>query len=158
MHSKTLPERLPIVAILEKRPSVSRWADAYWTATGVIVGERSEAPATLLHASNDIEQYIYPGLQAKLHLDECESYYHNLKSPYPSGYILATLATDGTPIPYYFTLSFDEANSYLQGSAQVYPVPLPAELYQWLEAYVLEHYAPEPRKKRRLTDIDDKGH
>ncbi|OQX11137.1 MAG: hypothetical protein BWK73_18450 [Thiothrix lacustris] len=157
-HPETLPQALPIAAILEKRPSISRWADAYWTATGVIVGERSEPNATLLHTSNGIAQYLYPGLTARLHLDECESYYHNLKAPYPSGYIVASLAADGTPTPYHFTLSFDEANSYLQGSAQVYPVPLPPELYCWVEAYVLEHYAPELRKKRRLTDINDKGH
>ncbi len=160
-NAPLLPERLAVSAILEKRPSVSRWADAYWTATGVVVGDSDFTRITLLHEQDGIQQYLYPGLSVSLHRDECESYYHNLQSPQPGCYIIANLGDDGTPAPYIVTLSFDEANSYLQGDVEVYAVPLPPELYRWTEAYVLEHYAPEPKKKRRLTDWqhdNDRGH
>ena len=156
-----LPQRLAVSVILEKRPSISRWADAYWTATGVVVGTNEHHTVTLLHEQDGIQQYLYPGLSVSLHRDECDGYYHNLQSPQPGCYIIANLAADGTPSPYIVTLSFDEANSYLQGSAEVYAVPIPPELYRWTEAYVLEHYAPEKKKKPRLTDWqndNDRGH
>lgn len=155
-----LPDRLAVSAILEKRPSSSRWTDAYWTATGVIVGENPHQEMTLLHEQDGIAQYLYPSLGVRLHKDECDGYYHNLQSPKPSCYIVATLSDKGMPIPDFITLSFDEANAYLQGSAEVYAVPIPPELYRWTEAYVLEHYVPVKKKKRRLTDWKDrnKGH
>lgn len=157
----TIPEQLPVATIFEKRPSTSRWADAYWTATGVIVGGAEYSGVTLLHAQDGIEQYLYPGLNLTLYRDECESYYHNLKSPQPGCYIVANLSDEGVPKPFLITLCFDAANSYLQGSAEVYAVPIPPELYRWTEAFVLEHYAPEQKKKRRLTDWQkdqDRGH
>ncbi|MBU0656417.1 MAG: DUF3305 domain-containing protein [Gammaproteobacteria bacterium] len=156
-----LPERLAVAAILEKRPSTSRWAAAYWTATGVVVGGGEYSGVTLLHEQDGVQQYLYPGLSVSLYRDECESYYHNLQAPQPGCYIIANLADDGTPSPFLVTLCFDAANSYLQGSSEVYAVPIPPELYRWTEAFVLEHYAPEQKKKRRLTDFQhdhDRGH
>lgn len=156
-----LPNRLAVSAILEKRPSTSRWAEAYWTATGVVVGASEYAEMTVLHEQDGITRYLYPGLSVRLYKDECEGYYHNLKSPRPGCYIVATLDDEGVPTPDFITLSFDEANAYLQGSAEVYAVPIPPELYRWSEAYVLEHYVPVQKKKRRLTDWqkdNDRGH
>jgi hypothetical protein len=47
-------------------------------------------------------------------------------------------------------MSFDEAHAYLEGDEQVYSVPLPAQLYQWVEAYVLTHYVALKKTKRKL--------
>jgi hypothetical protein len=34
----------------------------------------------------------------------------------------------------------------------VYAVPMPPELYRWCELFVLNHYVPEQKKKRRLKN------
>ena len=43
-------------------------------------------------------------------------------------------------------------DAYQEGDDLVYSVPIPAELYRWLEAYVIEHYAPVKRIKRKRKD------
>ena len=54
------------------------------------------------------------------------------------------------PDPYLVSLSFDEAHAYLEGDELVYSVPLPAQLYQWAEAYVLTNYVAIKKTKRKL--------
>jgi hypothetical protein len=34
----------------------------------------------------------------------------------------------------------------------VFSVPMPAEIYRWVENFVLQHYVPERRKKRKRED------
>jgi hypothetical protein len=55
-------------------------------------------------------------------------------------------------VPFLVSLSFDEANAYQEGDGVVYAVAMPPELYRWCEHFVLDHYVPEKKKKRRLTD------
>ncbi len=47
-------------------------------------------------------------------------------------------------------MSFDEVHAYLEGDEQVYAVEIPAELYQWAEAFILSHYAATKKVKRKL--------
>jgi hypothetical protein len=57
------------------------------------------------------------------------------------------------PRPFLVSLSFDEANAYLEtDDVDVFPVAMPPELYRWIEAFVLAHYVPEPRRKRKRDD------
>ena len=46
----------------------------------------------------------------------------------------------------------DEVHAYLEGDEQIYSVEIPAELYQWAEAYVLTHYVAIKKTKRRLKN------
>ena len=147
----------PVAIVMEKRPPVNPWATAYWKAVDVIVGTQSVQEPLLMQRQGDVEQYLFPGFQVSLHEDECESYYHNLKAPNPSCYIIANKAEDGTPIPFLVSLSFDEAHAYLEGEGEVYAVAIPPELYVWTEAYVLDHYFPEKKYKRKLNDWKKDG-
>lgn len=150
----------PVSVILEKRPSVSQWADAYWTVIGIIVGgseaqteaEDTENDMVLLHSQNDIEQYRYSGLSVTLYKDECESYYHNLMSPKPGCYVITDKETDESPVPFRVSMSFDEAHSYQEGGKEIYAVDIPNELYEWVEAYIVDNYFPEKKRKRKLND------
>ncbi len=163
-HSETAtPASFPVSVILEKRPSTSRWANHYWTATGVLAGAQTLSNPTtnstnnisVLQENGQTVQYLYAGFSLHLYRDQCESYYHNMRSPKPSCYVIARLADDGTPTPFLVTLSFDEAHAYLEGDDEVYAVPIPPELYVWSERFMLDHYFPEQRKKRKRTDWHD---
>ena len=146
----------PVSVILEKSPSVSRWADVYWSVISLIVGEpevqKDAEEMVLLHSQNDIEQYRYSGQSITLYKDECESYYHNLMSPKPSCYVIADKETGEPPVPFKVSMSFDEAHSYQEGGKEIYAVDIPSELYHWIEAYIVENYFPEKKRKRKLND------
>lgn len=151
---QAIPDHFPVSVIMESRPSNSVWQDESWDAVGVcsVSGDSLDSD----HQSSekviklgDVEQVIYSDLKLRLFLDECESYYHNLMSPKPGCFVIARENDNGRPVPFLVSMSFDEAHAYQEGDDLVYAVPIPPELYLWLEAYVIEHYAPVKRKKRK---------
>ena len=153
-----LPDSFLVSVIMESKPSSSQWADETWDATGIVAlsaeDEFTPNKKTKLIEQGETKQLIYSGLRLRLFLDECESYYHNLMSPEPGCFIVARAEDEegndtDVPIPVIVTLSFDEAHSYLEGDDIVYAVPIPAELYKWAEAYILENYESEKRIKRK---------
>lgn len=147
----------PVSAVLEKRLSVSPWADAYWKAVGILVGESSHPKMTLINSRDGVEQYHYSGLHVSLFVDECESYYHNMMSPQPGCYVVCNQETDQPPEPFLVSMSFDEAHAYQEGGREIYAVPIPGELYEWVERFVLDNYFPEKKRKRKLNDWKKAG-
>ena len=154
INLQTAPEHFPVTVIMESRPSNSVWQDVSWDAVGICsASEDSQAKdEQRVIKRGEIEQHIYSNLKLRLFLDECESYYHNLMSPKPACFIIAREDDKGCPVPFLVSMSFDEAHAYQEGDDLVYSVPIPAELYRWLEAYVIEHYAPVKRIKRKRKD------
>jgi hypothetical protein len=160
-RNQSLPKRMSVAVIMERRESNSPWADEVWRAAGVIGdtapsttdGLSQSAPAVrVINEQHGVQQLLYPGFTITLHADECESYYHNLMSPQPGCYVITRSNSDEVPIPNKVTLSFDEANAYLECEGEAFSVPLPAELYRWTEEFVLQHYMPEKRVKRKRRD------
>jgi hypothetical protein len=150
-----LPDQLKLAVVMEKQPSTHPWADFRYDALGVVVREDNDEKAvTRIYHNGEVEHFLVTGLSLRLHLDECESYYHNLMSPEPGCFIVASQpdSDDEMPLPYLVSLSFDEAHAYLEGDEQIYSVKIPAELYQWAEAYVLTHYVAIKKTKRKLKN------
>ncbi len=155
--TENLPKSFPVSIIMQSKPSASLWVDEVWDALGLVVLEDNTQQQTKKIQQGDDKQFIYAGLKVRLHLDECESYYHNLMSPEPSCFIAAREEDaegneSDVPIPFLVTLSFDEAHAYLEGDDIVYSVAIPPELYRWVEAYVVQNYSAEKKKKRKRKD------
>ncbi len=144
----------PIAVVLERRPATSRWADYVWSAAGIAVARHAGAEPELVREDGASAYFLVGGLEVALHVDECESYYHNLMSDSPRAYVVARLEDDeqAPPRPFLVSMSFDEAHAYLEGDDEIYAVDIPPELYRWTEAYVIANYFPEQKKKRRLRD------
>ena len=150
-----LPEKLAISVIMEKRPSDHAWVNFTYQAVGVVTGEHpQECEVKKIYEQDGLERYLFSGLSLQLYVDECESYYHNLMSPQPGCYIVASEpeTLDEMPEPYLVSLSFDEAHAYLEGDEQVYAVEIPADLYRWTEAFILMHYVATKKTKRKLKN------
>ena len=151
-----LPQSLALAVIMEKQPSTHPWADFRYDAIGVVVrGETPEEKSvSKIYQDGDIEHHLVTGLNMQLYVDECESYYHNLMAPEPGCFIVASQPEDSDemPMPYLVSLSFDEVHAYQEGDEQVYAVEIPAQLYQWAEAYVLSHYVAIKKTKRKLRN------
>ena len=149
-----LPDRFPVSVVMQRIPvKGNRWIDHRWEVVGVTGGRpaRIDTAADLpIHETEQPSQTLYPGLEIKLFLDQCESYYHNLLAPRPVCYVVVRRNDAGIPFPALVSASFDEANAYLEADEEVFPVDLQPELYRWVEAFVLEHYVPQKRFKRRL--------
>lgn len=143
----------PVSVVLERRPAKSQWAEHVWTAAGITVGRHTEIEPQLVREEDDIAYYLLGGLHVALHVDECESYYHNMMSDTPRAYVVAHVE-DASPMPQPFliSMSFDEAHAYLEGDDEIYAVDIPAELYRWTEAFVIANYFPEKKRKRKLRD------
>jgi len=155
--SEDLPNSFSVSVIMESRPSKSQWIDETWNGIGIVAQTGTEKGDIKVITRGATKQVIYGGLKINLHLDECESYYHNLMSPKPGCFIVAREEDEegeetDIPIPFMVTMSFDEAHAYLEGDDTVYAVPIPPELYRWVEAYVVENYSAEKRKKRKRKD------
>ena len=154
-----LPDSHYVSVIMESRPSESKWVDEVWDAVGVVAQKNkpdAEDDDVKVVEQGDSKQLIYNGLRVRLYLDGCESYYHNLMSPEPGCFIVARVDEESDnpemPVPFLVTLNFDESHSYLEGDDTVYAVPIPAELYKWAEAYILDNYSAEKRRKRKRVD------
>jgi hypothetical protein len=149
----SLPEHFPVSVILESRPAKSEWIDTVWKAIAVTIGSTSDVAddqPRLIRQEGDTKLYQCSGLRVALYKDECESYYYNLIADTPRCYVVAHIEDpDEAPEPFLVTMSFDEAHAYLEGDDDIYDVDVPPELYRWTEAFVLVHYAPEKRTKRK---------
>lgn len=84
----------------------------------------------------------------RLHRDEAESYYWNLMAAQPQLFVICR-ERDAEPEPFLVTASHDEAGAYMESDEVVFSVPMPPEIYRAVEAFVIEHYVPTPRKKRK---------
>lgn len=150
-----LPDYLTLSVVMAKKPSNHPWADFEYQAVGVVVSDNDkEEPMRRIYQDGEVEHFLFSGLKLRLHVDECESYYHNLMSPQPGCFIVADDSEhEGEmPIPYLVSLSFDEAHAYLEGDQQVYSVEIPQQLYQWAEAFVLTRYVATRKTKRKLKN------
>lgn len=119
-------------------------------AVGLVAGampEQADQPA-LVRTDERSEQYLWRGFQLVLHRDDAESYYLNLMGDQPRVFVLCR-GEGGRLRPYHATLSYGEAASYMEVDEPVFSLSMPPEVYRWLEAYVIENYVPERKKKRR---------
>lgn len=150
--SATGPDSFPVVVILKRKPSTNRWIDYTWQVSGVVVSQQ-EAMASKtgvkIRSGDDGDEFLWGGLSVTLYKDEAESYYHNLMAPNPSLYVILRNNEQGQPEPFRVSACFDEANAYTEVDDDASAVAMPPELYHWIERFVLTHYVPEQRKKRK---------
>jgi hypothetical protein len=116
---------------------------------GVVAGDRGR-DESLIRSDSGGRQLLCPGFRLRLHKDEAESYYMNLTGDHPSIFVVCSEDEEERLQPSLVTLSYDEVSSYMEVEDAVFSVPMPPELYRWIEAFVLQYYVPERRKKRKL--------
>ena len=157
-----VPDAFSVSVIIEyvKTPD-NRWEDGHWQVAGVIAAgpDDQETPQPRqLHADTRDRQRLHAGLNLRLYKDDAESYYYNLVSDNPAVFVICSQEA-GEPLqPFIVTLSYGEATSYMETDEIVETVAMPPELYRWAERFVLEHYVPEKRKKRKRENWKENVH
>lgn len=156
-ENNSLVSNFPVSIVMQHRIIENNvWLAEQWEAEAVIAGG-SNADAipekTVSRIGSDEEKYIWINYQINLFADEAESYYFNIISDSPSVFVVCRdEEEDGELVPFKVSVNYDEASSFLELEEQVFKVPMPAEIYRWVEAFVVNNYVPVKRKKRKLED------
>ena len=156
-QGQRMPTEIPVTVLLECRQArVGRWVEDQWQAIAVVAGEQvttTESTTTLVHEDAECRRYLWTGFTLALYKDACESYWYNLMSGTPFLYVICQLdeSEDGevSLIPALVSADQQEATGHMETDDQVYSVPMPEQVHQWLERFVVENYVPEQKKKRK---------
>lgn len=150
------PRQFPLAVLMERQPVTGhRWVTERWVAASVVAGDAVGVPGEPIVVRDDeLERRLHPGLALELFPDDAPSYYNNLMAAQPSVFVICALDDEGggPPQPSHVTVSYGEASAYMETDEPVFAVPMPPEVYVWVERYVLEHYVPEPPRKRKRVD------
>lgn len=154
-HETTFP-----IAVVTAREPVSgnRWITERWRVVGVVSGEAAaerDGPR-LIRAGSDGEQYLWGGFAIRLNDTAADAYYYNLVGQNPSVQVICERAENGELRPRLATVDYIDAMSFREAEYEVHAVPMPPELYAWVERYVLDHYVPEEKPLRRKRDGRDR--
>lgn len=137
-----------LAVVMQRRAIDNPWQDHVWEPVGVLPALEDEREPRLLIGNGHLQQWLHPGLPLALQRGEAAGYFHNVTAAAPSIFVLWRME-GGRATPHYLTASYDEASRWMDGGAQVDPVPMPQALQSWLAAFVAEHYRPEPKKRLR---------
>ncbi len=148
-------DRFPVSVITERRAVADRrWTSEQFEVVGVVAGSPGAGEAgrrrAVMRESDAGAHVLWTGFSIELFKDEAESYYCNLRGEHPSVFVVCRQEDDDPElVPFLVTLSYDESASYLEVDDQVFSVPIPPELYVWLERYVVANYVPQPPRRRK---------
>ncbi len=159
MQSGASRARFPVAVVMERiTVSQGQWSVADWRAIAVVAGEllsAGEAQTEPVPMREGDGRYLCRGLSIELFKDASESYWHNLMSRSPTLCVICQRGEGPELVPITVTADYDEASAHMEGDDAVFAVPMPPEIYQWVEHFVVENLRPlekKGRKRKHWTD------
>jgi len=155
---KTQAVLFPVSIVMQHRLIENNiWQAEQWEVEAVIAGGNDTTnnipERRVSRIGSEEEKYIWVNYQISLFVDEAESYYFNIISDTPFVFVVCRDEEgDGELIPFNVSVNYDEAASYMELDDHVFQVPMPPEIYRWLEAFVVNNYVPVKKKKRKLEN------
>jgi hypothetical protein len=147
--------------ILESRQlQRGRWPFTDWRLVGVIPMQADgDVPSEgkLIHTDAHSRQYLWSNLGLRLYRDAAESYWYNLTGQRPQLYVICGRRGEHELAPLLVTANYDEAAAHMETDSKVFSASIPAEIYRWLEAYVLENFEPPEDHRRERENWSDDG-
>ncbi len=143
---------LRVAVQIERQQQPNRWEDWRFRIADVLLDDgQFGTSARELRDDGRSAIFLHPGLEVTLRRDQGEGYYLNLSSGAPVWFVMWRIdETDPSRAwPEKVTLSYNEAGCLLDAQERVDNVPLPPDVQAWLQAYVDEHYRPEPKQRKR---------
>ncbi len=127
-----------------------------WSVQGVVVGERfaSDTVRCLrIRSAPEGDLYMWTGFSLRLRPPLVDDYALTINASQPKVHVIASLVESAELRPLKVTVSLDEAQNLdatdlRDPGQQVFQVPMPPEVFRWLEHFVLDHYQPKQRKAR----------
>jgi len=104
---------------------------------------------------DECERFLWTGLVLSFFRDGGESYWHTLVGEQQEIFVICQEDEDDGLCPILVTADYDEAMAYQEADDTIFSSPMPAPVYQTLERFVLENYAPEQKKRRKRKQWHD---
>lgn len=162
-------DEFPVSVILAREEvQVGRWTAPRWRALGVVAGTPPGEEGASVHAAGGAESgapharqvvaedgqvaHLWRGFTLRLYPDSTESYWHNLLGRQPSLFVICRPNEDDELEPCAVSANYDEAGAYMEADDTVLSVPMPPEIYRWIEEYVVRYFRPVERKVRKRKD------
>jgi hypothetical protein len=153
------PDRHTVAVIME-RTQITRglWSVPSWRAVSILAGERvaGKRGRSAIYERDEEAQYLWSGLSLAFYRDLAEEYWYNLTGDNPSLFVVCHESPDGELTPFEVTANHDVATTCLESDDQVFAVPIPPEIYAHLEKFVVDHFVPKERKKRKRKNWSEK--
>ena len=156
-------DRFPISIIMERR-EVQRGVIPVpvWNVVGVVAGDAIKTPegdrCVVIHSDAERTETLWPGFLLSLFKDSADSYWNNLTAANPSLFVICHEDDEYELAPVHISANYDEAGAHMEADDIVFSAPMPPEVYQWVERYVLDNYVPQqPRKRKRENWVKDNG-
>jgi len=152
----------PVAVIMGRRTVAGRgWHVPSWRVVGVVAGAElaagHAARGSPARSDGGEEHFLWGGLRLELYRDAAESYWANLTGTHPSLFVLCSEDDTGRMVPKAVTADQDEAGSAVEVDDRVFAAPMPPEIYQQVEAFVVEHLVPQEKRKRKRSDWSATG-
>jgi len=147
---------IPVAVVLERTIDRSKkWPFPSWRIYAIVADDNisEDYQQVILPGGEDVHRSFHSGLKLELFKDGSEGYWYNLLSGEPFLFVVCDGEQGDMEIePFYVTANQDEATGYLESDDIVLSAPMPADVRDLLERYVVSHYHPEIKKKRKRKD------
>lgn len=154
-------ERFPVSVIMERR-EIQRGPVPMpqWEVLGIVAGDdiaETDERCRIIHADEERTETLWPGFELVLFKDSADSYWYNLTAVSPSLFVICHEDDEYELAPVHVSANYDEAGAHMEADDIVFSAPMPPEVYQWVEHYVLENYVPQQPRKRKREAWGTKG-
>jgi hypothetical protein len=148
-------ERRPTLTVgvaVERRKAKNRWQDHVWQPVEILLPPPPLAPWTVMRQDENVTRFYAGSHTMQLYPPETISYRENLVADQPSIYVV--LRPDpSTPAGMrleHVGPSPADAEAYMMSGVEIVDkVPMPAEVTEWLAAYVETFHVEHQFRKRR---------
>ena len=120
-------------------------------------GSTNVRDKTEVQSTADSKQVLWTGFTLEFHRDGGESYWHTLVGKQQEVFVVCQEDEEDELAPILVTADYDEAMAYHEADDTILSTPMPAVIYQTLERFVLENYAPEQKKRRKRKQWHNAG-
>jgi hypothetical protein len=151
-------DALKVAVVMQRTLLGNRWQPHQWKPAEV-TGDSllPEGVARCLRADPTDTRWLFTGFDVRLFSDEAEGYFLNADSPFPCWFVMSRIEEiDGeeVAVPKQITLSYNEAARLMDGGERVDTLPIASDVLERLQAFVQEHYRPEPKRKRKKPSFE----
>ena len=147
---------IPVAVILERViDTTKKWVLPHWNLFAIVTGEHlhQQDQKVLIHEDEMRSRFYWGGMKLQLFKDGSEGYWYNLLSKTPFLFVICDGEEGDREVePGLITANQDEATGYMESDRMVLSIAMPAEIRDVLEKYVISHYRPEQKKKRKRQD------
>lgn len=147
---------VPVAVVLERTvDSSKKWDIPQWKVFAVVAGGHIDQydQKVLIHEDDIHCRFFWGGLVLHLYKDGTEGYWYNLLSDTPFLFVICDGEEGDRELePTFITANQDEATGYMESDRIVLSIAMPAEICDLLERFVISHYRPEQKKKRKRRE------